>query len=192
MHKPIPNIAIFASGSGSNFQAIADAIQNKKLEATIALLVCDNPQAFVIERAQKLQIETFVFNPKNFSSKADYETFIAKKLLDLNIHLVVLAGYMRIIGPTLLAQFPNKIINIHPALLPSFPGAHGIKDAYEYGVKVFGVTVHFVDAGVDTGTIIDQESFKMETPMTIEEVEEKIHQIEHHIYPKVLQKILHL
>lgn len=192
MHKQIPNIAIFASGSGSNFQAIADAIQNKKLEATIALLVCDNPQAFVIERARKLQIETFVFNPKSFSSKAEYETFIAKKLLDLNIHLVVLAGYMRIIGQTLLAQFPNKIINIHPALLPSFPGAHGIKDAYEYGVKVFGVTVHFVDAGVDTGTIIDQESFKMETPMTIEEVEEKIHQIEHQIYPKVLQKILYL
>ena len=171
MHKPIPNIAIFASGSGSNFQAIADAIQNKKLEATIALLVCDNPQAFVIERAQKLQIETFVFNPKNFSSKAEYETFIAKKLLDLNIDLIVLAGYMRIIGSTLLAQFPNKIINIHPALLPSFPGAHGIKDAYEYGVKVFGVTVHIVDAGVDTGTIIDQESFKMDSPMTIEEVE---------------------
>ncbi len=192
MHKPIPNIAIFASGSGSNFQAIADAIQNKKLDATIALLVCDNPQAFVIERAKNLQIETLVLNPKNFSSKAEYEMFIGGKLRDLNVQLVVLAGYMRIIGPTLLAQFPNKIINIHPALLPSFPGAHGIKDAFEYGVKVFGVTVHFVDSGVDTGMIIDQESFKMETPMTIEEVEEQIHKIEHQIYPKVLQNLLHL
>lgn len=192
MHKPIPNIALFASGSGSNFQAIADAILNKKLEATIALLVCDNPQAFVIERAQNLQIETLVLNPKNFSSKTEYETFIAQKLLDLNIQWIVLAGYMRIIGPTLLAQFPNKIINIHPALLPSFPGAHGIRDAYEYGVKVFGVTIHFVDSGVDTGTIIDQESFKMEQPMTIDEVEEQIHKIEHQIYPKVLQKLFHL
>lgn len=191
MHKPIPNIAIFASGSGSNFQAIADAIQNKQLNASIALLVCDNPQAFVIERAKNLQIDTLVFNPKNFSSKAEYETLIGEKLLDLNVQLVVLAGYMRIIGPTLLAQFPNKIINIHPALLPSFPGAHGIRDAYEYGVKLFGVTVHFVDSGVDTGMIIDQECFKMDEPMTVEEVEVQIHQIEHKIYPKVLQKLLH-
>ena len=191
MTKKIPNIAIFASGSGSNFQAIADAIQNEKLEASIALLVCDNSQAFVIERAKKLQIETLVFNPKSFSSKVDFESMIAQKLIDLNVQLIVLAGYMRIIGETLLKQFPNKIVNIHPALLPSFPGAHGIRDAYEYGVKVFGVTVHFVDSGVDTGTIIDQESFKMDNFMTIDEVEEQIHKIEHQIYPKVLQKLLH-
>lgn len=191
MTNHIPNIAIFASGSGSNFQAIADAIQNEKLEASIALLVCDNSQAFVIERAKKLQIETFVFNPKSFPSKVDFESMIAQKLIDLNVQLIVLAGYMRIIGETLLKQFPNKIVNIHPALLPSFPGAHGIRDAYEYGVKVFGVTVHFVDSGVDTGTIIDQESFKMDNFMTIDEVEEQIHKIEHQIYPKVLQKLLH-
>lgn len=191
MTNHIPNIAIFASGSGSNFQAIADAIQNEKLEASIALLVCDNSQAFVIERAKKLQIETLVFNPKSFSSKVDFESMIAQKLIDLNVQLIVLAGYMRIIGETLLKQFPNKIVNIHPALLPSFPGAHGIRDAYEYGVKVFGVTVHFVDSGVDTGTIIDQESFKMDNFMTIDEVEEQIHKIEHQIYPKVLQKLLH-
>ena len=191
MTNHIPNIAIFASGSGSNFQAIADAIQNEKLEASIALLVCDNSQAFVIERAKKLQIETLVFNPKSFSSKVDFESMIAQKLIDLNVQLIVLAGYMRIIGETLLKQFPNKIVNIHPALLPSFPGAHGIRDAYEYGVKVFGVTVHFVDSGVDTGTIIDQESFKMNNSMTIDEVEEQIHKIEHQIYPKVLQKLLH-
>lgn len=191
MTNHIPNIAIFASGSGSNFQAIADAIQNEKLEASIALLVCDNSQAFVIERAKKLQIETLVFNPKSFPSKVDFESMIAQKLIDLNVQLIVLAGYMRIIGETLLKQFPNRIVNIHPALLPSFPGAHGIKDAYDYGVKVFGVTVHFVDSGVDTGKIIDQESFKMDNPMTIDEVEEKIHKIEHQIYPKVLQKLLH-
>ena len=191
MTNHIPNIAIFASGSGSNFQAIADAIQNEKLEASIALLVCDNSQAFVIERAKKLQIETLVFNPKSFSSKVDFESMIAQKLIDLNVQLIVLAGYMRIIGETLLKQFPNKIVNIHPALLPSFPGAHGIRDAYEYGVKVFGVTVHFVDSGVDTGTIIDQESFKMDNFMTIDEVEVQIHKIEHQIYPKVLQKLLH-
>lgn len=191
MTNHIPNIAIFASGSGSNFQAIADAIQNEKLEASIALLVCDNSQAFVIERAKKLQIETLVFNPKSFSSKVDFESMIAQKLIDLNVQLIVLAGYMRIIGETLLKQFPNRIVNIHPALLPSFPGAHGIRDAYEYGVKVFGVTVHFVDSGVDTGTIIDQESFKMNNSMTIDEVEEQIHKIEHQIYPKVLQKLLH-
>jgi phosphoribosylglycinamide formyltransferase 1 len=191
MSNKYPNIAIFASGSGSNFQAIVDAVNQNKLQAHVALLVCDQPNAFVIERAKKLQIDTFIFQSQNYPSKEAFELEIVEQLQQKNVELIVLAGYMRIIGNTLLTHFPNKIINIHPALLPSFPGAHGIRDAFEFGVKVFGVTVHNVDAGVDTGTIIDQESFHFSEGMTCEDVENEIHRIEHQIYPKVIQKILH-
>lgn len=191
MTNHFPNIAIFASGSGSNFQAIADAIAEHRVHANLVLLVCDNPNAIVIERAQKLDVETLILQPKMFQSKADYEQKIADKLKEKGVQWIVLAGYMRIIGERLLDLFPNKIINIHPALLPSFPGAHGIKDAFEYGVKVFGVTIHYVDSGIDTGAIIDQEAFKIEPGMCIEDVEIEIHKIEHQLYPKVLQKLLH-
>lgn len=191
MTNHFPNIAIFASGSGSNFQAIADAIAEHRVHANLVLLVCDNPNAIVIERAQKLDVETLILQPKMFQSKADYEQKIADKLKEKGVQWIVLAGYMRIIGERLLDLFPNKIINIHPALLPSFPGAHGIKDAFEYGVKVFGVTIHYVDSGIDTGAIIDQEAFKVKPGMCIEDVEIEIHKIEHQLYPKVLQKLLH-
>lgn len=191
MTNYFPNIAIFASGSGSNFQAIADAIAEHRVHANLVLLVCDNPNAIVIERAQKLDVETLILQPKMFQSKADYEQKIADKLKEKGVQWIVLAGYMRIIGERLLDLFPNKIINIHPALLPSFPGAHGIKDAFEYGVKVFGVTIHYVDSGIDTGAIIDQEAFKIKPGMCIEDVEIEIHKIEHQLYPKVLQKLLH-
>ncbi|MDX9891766.1 MAG: phosphoribosylglycinamide formyltransferase [Bacteroidales bacterium] len=191
MTNHFPNIAIFASGSGSNFQAIADAIAEHRVHANLVLLVCDNPNAIVIERAQKWDVETLILQPKMFQSKADYEQKIADKLKEKGVQWIVLAGYMRIIGERLLDLFPNKIINIHPALLPSFPGAHGIKDAFEYGVKVFGVTIHYVDSGIDTGAIIDQEAFKIKPGMCIEDVEIEIHKIEHQLYPKVLQKLLH-
>lgn len=191
MSNKYPNIAIFASGSGSNFQAIVDAINQNKLHAHVALLVCDQPGAYVIERAQNHQIDTFIFQPSNYPSKEAFELDLVDQMLQKNVELIVLAGYMRIIGNTLLTHFPNKIINIHPALLPSFPGAHGIRDAFDYGVKVFGVTVHYVDAGVDTGTIIDQEAFHYTEGMTVEDVENEIHKIEHTIYPKVIQKILY-
>lgn len=190
MNSPFINIALFASGSGSNFQAIVDAIEKEKLPITIALLVCDNSSAFVIERAHKHQIETLVLNPKSFKNKEEYEQVIVNELVNKNVTWVFLAGYMRIIGKTLLQAFHNKIVNIHPALLPSFPGAHGIKDAYDYGVKIFGVTIHFVDEGVDTGKIIDQESFKINGNESMDEIETRIHQIEHQLYPKVIKTLL--
>ena len=115
---------------------------------------------------------------------------IAAQLIAKGVELIVLAGYMRIIGNTLLTMFPRKIINIHPALLPAFPGAHGIKDAFEYGVKVFGVTIHYVDSGIDTGEIIDQASFHINGTETIDEVETEIHAIEHKLYPATIQKLL--
>ena len=190
MNKKLPAISVFASGSGTNFQAIADAVNNGTIPARIALLVCDKPDAYVLQRAEKEGITTFVFEPKKFVSKAHYEQQILMELQRHEVEWIFLAGYMRIIGRTLLNAYPEKIVNIHPALLPAFPGANGILDAYKYGVKVFGVTVHFVDEGVDKGKIIDQDSFKIWGSESLEEVENQIHKIEHEIYPRVIAKLL--
>ena len=190
MNKKLPAISIFASGSGTNFQAIVDAVNDGTIPARIALLVCDKPDAYVLQRAEKEGITTFVFEPKKFVSKAHYEQQILMELRKYEVEWIFLAGYMRIIGRILLNAFPEKIVNIHPALLPAFPGANGIRDAYQYGVKVFGVTVHFVDEGVDTGKIIDQDSFKIFGSESLESIEDQIHKIEHEIYPRVIAILL--
>ena len=183
-------IAIFASGNGSNFQAIIDEIEKGNIETEIAVLVTDKPDCFAVKRAQNHNIPFFSFNPKNYGSKEEYEKEIASFLIEKEVFLVVLAGYMRIIGKVLLSAFPNRIINIHPALLPAFPGKNGIQQAYDYSVKVFGVTVHYVDSGIDTGKIIDQECFKINGTETLQDIENKIHTIEHQLYPKVIKSIL--
>lgn len=183
-------IAIFASGSGSNFQAILDSIKSGYLDADISLMVCDKSDAYVIKRAEVNNIETFIFNPKDYNNKEAYETEILKKLKENDIDLIVLAGYMRLFGKTLLNEFEGRIINIHPSLLPAFKGKDAIDMALNYGVKVIGVTVHWVDEGMDTGKIIDQESFKLSGNETKKEIEEKIHNIEHKLYPKVIKDIV--
>lgn len=190
MNPQLPKIAVFASGFGSNFQAIIDATQNGSLMAEIVCLVTDKPESFSVQRAIKEGIDIIAFSAKNYSCKADYEKMIAAQLIAKGVQLIVLAGYMRIIGETLLSMFPRKIINIHPALLPAFPGAHGIRDAYEYGVKVFGVTIHYVDGGIDTGEIIDQAAFHINGNETMEDVETQIHAIEHKLYPATIQKLI--
>lgn len=183
------NIAIFASGNGTNFEALTEACQNGKINATIQLLICDNSQAFVIERAKKRQIPYWAFSAKDYTSKNKYETAICQKLRENNIDLICLAGYMRIVGNTLLNSYKNKILNIHPALLPAFKGAHAIDDAFKFGVKVFGVTVHFIDETVDEGTIVAQRAFEYHGNNR-DEVEFKIHEIEHQLYPEAVNSIL--
>ncbi|MDP4086050.1 MAG: phosphoribosylglycinamide formyltransferase [Bacillota bacterium] len=184
------NIAVFASGNGSNFQAIIDVIQMGELDANISLLVCDRPGVYAIERAKKSGIPSFVFNPKEYSSKEDYEKDITTELKSLGVEFVVLAGYMRLIGPTLLNEYEGKIVNIHPSLLPDFPGKDAIGQALRSGVKVSGVTIHFVDAGMDTGPIIVQERVRIEDNETIESLQKKIHAVEHKLYPSILQMLL--
>ena len=181
-------IVVFASGSGSNFQTIVDKLHQKTCE--VALLVCDKPGAYCLERAKNLNIPTFTFNPKEYATKADFEKEICEQLDPIKPSLIVLAGYMRIIGDTLLEAYEGKIINIHPALLPAFPGRDGIGDALNYGVKVMGVTVHYVDAGIDTGNIVDQACFKRTGNETREEVETRIHALEHELYPQVITQLL--
>lgn len=183
-------IAIFASGNGSNFEAIAQAIEKQDIQAEIAVLFCDQKSAFVLERAAKYQVPTVSFSPKDFPSKVDYENEIKCTMHEFDVELIVLAGYMRIVGLTLLEAFPKKIINLHPSLLPSFPGLHGIQDAFDYGVKVSGITIHYIDEGVDTGPIIAQATTEITAEDTLESLEEKIHQLEHYWYPKVLGEII--
>ncbi|MBT2732439.1 phosphoribosylglycinamide formyltransferase [Carnobacterium sp. ISL-102] len=183
-------IAVFASGNGSNFQAIAEAIASKQVDATICFLFCDNPKAYVIDRAKKIGIPYTVFSPKNYDSRVAYETELLKRLEINEVDLVVLAGYMRIIGPTLLTAYANRILNIHPSLLPCFPGRSSIRDAFEANEKKTGVTVHFIDEGVDTGPIIAQEQVEISPEDTLDSLEAKIHQVEHRLFPQVIQELI--
>lgn len=181
------NIAIFASGNGSNFQALAEA---KGLCDHIALLVTDQPGAYAIKRAENLGVPVLSLSPKTFENKAGYEQALLKGLKDHQVDLIVLAGYMRLIGPTLLSAYPDSVINLHPSLLPSYPGLDAIGQAYRNGAKVTGVTVHFVDEGMDTGPIIAQEAIRIEDGDSLKTVEDKIHAVEHLLYPATVQKLL--
>jgi len=182
-------IAVFASGNGSNFQAIADAVQAGKLDVSIELLVCDKPQAPVVARAERAGVEAFVFKPKDYASREAYEQEILQKLRDKQVDLVVLAGYMRIITSVLVEPYEGKMINIHPSMLPSFPGVNAIGQALQYGVKVTGVTVHFVDGGLDSGPIIAQRAVDILPGDTEESVAARIHAVEQELYPQVIEWI---
>ena len=182
-------IAVFASGTGSNMVAIHEAIQLNKLEAEIGIVVVDKPKAKVIEKANVLGIRTLICDPKLFNSKMEYEKHILNELNELNIDLIVLAGYMRLINPVLLGAYKHRIINIHPSLLPKYKGKCAIEQAYEANETVYGVTVHYVDEGMDTGEIIEQRSFE-ESSKDIELIERKIHEIEHNMYYEVIKKVL--
>ncbi|QED46454.1 phosphoribosylglycinamide formyltransferase [Cytobacillus dafuensis] len=183
------NIAVFASGSGSNFQAIIDEVKKGELQANLKLLVCDKPNAFCIERATNEDIPYFTFSAKDYAGKEEYENEILKKLKENKIEFIVLAGYMRLIGPILLKEFEGRIVNIHPSLLPAFPGKDAIGQALNANVKKSGVTIHFVDEGMDTGPIIAQQEVDIDSAETRESLQEKIHEIEHQLYPAVLKKL---
>ncbi|MBO0412588.1 phosphoribosylglycinamide formyltransferase [Enterococcus hulanensis] len=183
-------IAVLASGNGSNFEVIAQAVKDKEIPADLVLLFSDHHDAYVLERGKKFGVPCESFELKEFSDKKSYEAALLALLKKYDVELVVLAGYMRIIGKDLLTEFPNRIVNIHPALLPNFPGLHGIKDAYEAGVKETGVTIHYVDSGVDTGPIIAQGKVQVSENDSLSDLETKIHQVEHQLYPQVLADIV--
>jgi phosphoribosylglycinamide formyltransferase 1 len=181
-------IAVLASGNGSNFQAIANVVKNKKLKGvSIALLLTDKEKAFARTRADKLGISQVFVNPRGFSSRKVFDKKLIELLAQERIDLVVLAGYMRILSPEFVRKFKNRIMNIHPALLPSFKGAHAIKDAYNYGVKITGVTVHFVDEKVDHGPIILQQEVRVKKGESRADLEMRIHRVEHKLYPEAIK-----
>ncbi|MFC1804445.1 phosphoribosylglycinamide formyltransferase [Candidatus Omnitrophota bacterium] len=183
-------IAVFASGRGTNFSAISRAVKKGKVKADLALLVCDNPKAGVIGRAKRAGVKVVLVQRDDFSGKDEFEEKIIQHLTENQIDLIVLAGFMRILGPKLVSAYKDKILNIHPTILPSFKGEHGIKDAFDYGLKITGVTVHFVDAEMDHGPIILQAQVKIEEDDTLETLEAKIHKLEHKIYPEAISLFL--
>jgi phosphoribosylglycinamide formyltransferase-1 len=180
-------IGVLASGRGSNFQAIIDSIEIGYIPARIELLVTDNPHAASIERAERHGIEALILRPQDFGSRDEYFTKIASELNRRGVELVVLAGFMRIVGKPLLEAFPNRVMNIHPALLPSFPGLHGQKQANDYGVKISGCTVHFVDEGMDTGPVIIQAAVPVRDDDTEETLSARILGLEHKIFPEAIK-----
>jgi phosphoribosylglycinamide formyltransferase-1 len=186
----LKNIAVFASGRGSNFSAIASAIKNKRIRANLMLLVCDNPKAFVLKKAEKAKVKAVLVCRTDFSSKKDFEVEIIQHLKENNIDLIVLAGYMRILSAEFVSKYRGRIINIHPSLLPAFRGEYGIKDAFVYGVKVTGVTVHFVDEHMDNGAIILQQVLPIKEKDTMITLEAKIHKIEHKLYPEAIKLLV--
>ncbi len=185
-------IGVIGSGKGSNFQAIADAIGKGRLDGVeISVVLSDVKDAFILERAKKMGIKSVYLNPGNFKTKLaqDSEQEYIRVLKENNVDLVVLAGFMRMIKKNMLDAFPHKIINIHPSLLPSFPGLASFKQAYEYGVKITGCTVHFVDEGMDTGPIIGQRVVPILSDDSPKTVHEKIQKEEHILYPACIRVI---
>ena len=181
------NIAVFCSGSGTNLQAIIEAHKRGRIKADLKLVVSDVPDCFALTRAKKNGIKALVVERKNFNLKEDFEGEILKNLKKEKIELIVLAGYMRLLSPDFIRAYKDKILNIHPALLPSFKGTHGIKDAFEYGVKVTGLTVHFVTHDMDAGPIILQSPVMVKEDDTEEMLADAIHREEHKIYPEAIR-----
>lgn len=181
------NIAVFASGRGTNFSAIIRAVKKGKIKANLSLLVCDNPKAGAIGRGRRAGIKVALVEREDFSNKKDFEARIIQHLEENNIDLIVLAGFMQLLSQELVKMYPGRILNIHPALLPSFKGSHGIQDAFDYGVKITGVTVHFVDEQMDHGPIILQEVVKVKEKDTLESLEERVHKVEHRLYPEAIR-----
>ena len=182
----IKRFAVFVSGNGSNLQAIIDACQKGQIKSQLALVVSSTEKAYALERAEKAGIPSLVFNPRNYTNKQSVDRDIVIHLKQEKIDFVVLAGYMRLLTPFFVKQYPLKIMNIHPSLLPAFKGGTGIKDAFTYGVKVTGVTVHFVNEKIDNGAIILQQAVPIKEEDTLESLEERIHRVEHKIYPKAI------
>ncbi len=183
------NIGVLLSGSGTNLQAIIDSIKAGRLDAKISLVVSSRPDAYGIKRAEDANIPTLVMNRDLYKDPQAADKQIVEALKGAGVEYVVMAGYMRKVTPVILDAYPNRVINLHPALLPSFKGAHAIQDAFVAGVKVTGVTVHFANEEYDKGPIIAQRAVSVLEGDTLETLEARIHETEHEIYPEVLQLI---
>ena len=188
--KSKKRIAIFVSGSGTNMENIAKRAEADELNCTINLVVCDQPGAKALERSAALKLETFVIERKNFKTKQEFEVRIDAELRQRNIEAIFLAGYMRILGPDFVRAWKSKILNVHPSLLPKFPGAHAIQDAFRAHAKETGVTIHFVDEGVDSGPVILQRSVPIQPDDTLATLEARIHAVECDLYPEAIHLFL--
>ena len=181
------NIAVLVSGRGTNLQAIINAVNRGAIDGKIEIVLSDNPGAYALKRAKRNDIKTQVVNYKSFSSKEEYEQGIMQQLDNYKVDLIVLAGYMRILGSGFIEKYRYRIINIHPALLPAFPGLNAQRQALKYGVKISGCTVHFVDEGMDSGPIILQKAIKVRQSDDEESLSKRILKYEHQLLPRAIQ-----
>lgn len=180
-------IAILCSGNGTNLQAIIDSSRSGYIGADIAIVISNNKNAFALARAKETGIDMLVLDPKVFKTREEFDREIVKNLKMRNVELVCLAGFMRLMSPYFIKEYKNRIMNIHPALLPSFKGAHGVRDALDYGAKVTGATVHFVDEKLDNGPIILQKAVDIKEDDTEETLFERVHKEEHKLYPEAIR-----
>lgn len=180
-------IGVLLSGGGTNLQAIIDAIANENLPVEIVKVVSSRPDAYGIERARAAVIPVMVLNREMYVDAQAADARIVAELQEAGAQYVVMAGYMRKVTPVMLDAFPDRVLNLHPALLPSFKGAHAIDDAYHAGVKVTGITVHFANEDYDKGPIVAQRAVEVRESDTLEELEVRIHEAEHRLYPEVLR-----
>ncbi|HKJ36677.1 MAG TPA: phosphoribosylglycinamide formyltransferase [Solirubrobacterales bacterium] len=181
-------IGVLASGGGTNLQAILDRLHGRGAVEVVAV-GSDRPEAVALERAAAAGVETAIFPAADHGGRDQRDAAMASWLHHRDVRLVVLAGYMQLLGADFIDRFPNRVINVHPALLPSFPGLDAIGQAYRHGVRVSGVTVHFVDAGMDSGPIILQEAIPLEYTRPIEAFEDQIHEVEHRLLPRAIELI---
>lgn len=187
---PKKRVAIFVSGSGTNMENLARKMQAGELNSEIALVVCDNPNAFALKRAKRFGLEMFVVRRNKFKTKVEFENKIDEALRKKKVELIFLAGYMRILGPQFVQAWRWKILNIHPSLLPKYPGTHSIQEALEAKEKQTGVTIHFVEEGVDSGPIILQGTVPIEPGDTLETLEARVHATEYALYPEAIRLLL--
>src|SRR3989338_7047643 len=188
--SPLPAIAVLCSGQGTNLQAILDAARRGRLRAQVAIVVADHPDARALSRARRAGVPAHYLNPKSHATRASFEHALTRLLGQHRVQLLCLAGFMRILSPVFVRRFRHRMLNIHPALLPAFPGAHAVRDALAWGAKVTGVTVHFVDEHVDHGPIILQEAVPIRPRDTAAALLARIHRVEHRLYPKAIGLVL--
>lgn len=180
-------LGILASGRGSNLQSIIDNIKSGKLEAEIKIIISDHHNSGALIRAEKYNIDGYFINPDIFRTKQEFEEAMINQLIKYEVELVIMAGFMRILSPYFLRYYPERVMNIHPSLLPAFPGLNAQQQALEYGVKISGCTVHFVDEGMDTGPVIIQAAVPVKEDDTEETLSKRILEQEHIIYPEAIR-----
>lgn len=183
-------VAIFASGNGTNFEVLAKQFQDQTIPGDLVLMFCDHPDAKVVERAHRFKVPVETFTVKECGGKQAYEERILKVLQDYQIDFIALAGYMRVVGPTILDHYDHRIVNLHPAWLPEYPGLHSIERALADHRDQTGVTVHYIDAGLDSGPIIAQRHVPILADDTLDSLESRVHEVEHQLYPQVLKAVL--
>jgi phosphoribosylglycinamide formyltransferase 1 len=188
MARPL-RLGVLASGSGSNLQAILDACAARRIPAEVAVAICNVPDARALQRARDARVPALALPHQEFARREDYDARLVTELRSRGVELVCLAGFMRIVTPVLLSAFPQRVINIHPSLLPAFPGMHGVRQAFRAGVRVSGCSVHFVDQGTDSGPVLIQAAVPVLDGDTEESLAARILAQEHRIYPRAIQLI---